>query len=240
MGEAALAVAPEVAMFGGEAAASGVALGAEGAGLFGGLGSFFSGGSSLATYASVGGLALQGASSVLKGEGAKASGEAQAAQYAAEASKARATAASTAASDNFQADRADRAAEFGRIQADLTDTQYRDELTKTLGNIDVIRSAAHISPLSPTTAAIEDRQRELSQRQSGAAALTARAQDTEYTQNAQFLRAAAANALGVGNTSANYSASLGDYAKELGGFNATAYDIDAAAKIAGGLSKAFA
>ena len=239
MGEAA-ALAPEVTTFGADAAASGISVGAESGGLFSGIGDFFTGGSSLATYASVGGLALQGASSVLKGEGAKASGEAQAAQFAAEASKARATAASTAASDTFQADRADRAAAFGKVQADLTDTQYRDELTKTLGNIDVIRAAAHISPLSPTTAAVEDRQRELSGRQRGAAAFTARAQDTEYTQNATFLRAAAANALGVGNTSANYSASLGDYAKSLGGFNAAAYDIDAAAKIAGGLAKATA
>lgn len=102
-------------------------------------------------------------SSVLKGQGEQAAAEYKAAQ-------------------------ADRAAEYGRLQADLTSTNYREKLNTTLGNIDVIRAAAHIDPSSPTTAAIREREGMISDRQRDAAVLTQRAQAADDDASAEFLR----------------------------------------------------
>jgi hypothetical protein len=51
----------------------------------------------------------------------------------------------------MQAERAERAAQFGKLQATLADTTMRENLNTTLSNIDVIRAAAKIDPTSPTT-----------------------------------------------------------------------------------------
>ncbi len=123
------------------------------------------GGGSGAGAASIASLGLSAYSSILKGQGTKAANEAQAA-------------------------RAERAAEFGKLQAELTDTHFREELNTTLGNIEVIRAAGHIDPTSPTTAAIEDRQRMLSGRQRGAALLNIRSQIAEDLSSADYLRKA--------------------------------------------------
>jgi hypothetical protein len=71
----------------------------------------------------------------------------------------------TQAADDFKADRAQRAAEFGQVQATLTDVTMRENLNTTLGNIETIRAAAGIDPTSPTTAALLDRSEQLSDRQ---------------------------------------------------------------------------
>ena len=68
-----------------------------------------------AGVASVAGLALSAGSSVMKGEGEQAAA-------------------------NFKAAQAERAADFGRMQASLTDTDYRERLNTTLANIEVIRA----------------------------------------------------------------------------------------------------
>lgn len=104
----------------------------------------------------------------------------------------------TQASDEVQAQRAERAAEFGKLQASLTDVTMRDELNQTLANIDVIRSAARIDPTSPTTAAIEDRNRLVSDRQRNAALLQINSQIDEDRASARYLRQAGDYALGQG------------------------------------------
>lgn len=96
----------------------------------------------------------------------------------------------TKAADDFQAARAERAAQFGRLQADLTDVTYRDELNKTLANIDVVRAAQRVDPSSPTTAAIEAREQLVSDRQRTAAVLTQRSQAAEDEASARYLRQA--------------------------------------------------
>lgn len=96
----------------------------------------------------------------------------------------------TQAADEMQAARAERAAEFGKLQASMTDTHFREELNTTLGNIEVIRAAANIDPTSPTSAALEDRQRMLSERQRSASALTIKSQIDENEASAKYLRQA--------------------------------------------------
>lgn len=123
--------------------------------------------------ASIVSLGLSAYSSVLKGEG-------------------------TQAVDEAQADRAERAAQFGKVQANLTDTTMRERLNNTIGNIDVIRAAARIDPTSPTTAAIEDRQRTLSDRQRTAALTSINAQVEDDESSAKYLRQAGDFALDMG------------------------------------------
>jgi hypothetical protein len=96
----------------------------------------------------------------------------------------------TQAADNFQADRAQRAAEFGQTQAALTDTTMRENLNATLGNIEAVRSAAGIDPTSPTTAALIDHSTELSDRQRMAAVGSIKAQNAEDLASADYLRKA--------------------------------------------------
>jgi hypothetical protein len=98
--------------------------------------------------------------------------------------------AATQASDEFQADKANEAAKFGRLQADLTDTTSRERLNTTLGNIDAIRAAAHVDPTSPTTSAVEAWQTQISERQRLAASGTQRAQAATDDASANYLRQA--------------------------------------------------
>lgn len=67
----------------------------------------------------------------------------------------------------FEAARSQRAAEIGRLRADQLDTQMREELHTTLGNIDTIRAASNIDYLSPTTAAIKDNETRIADRERG-------------------------------------------------------------------------
>lgn len=96
---------------------------------------------------------------------------------------------------DFQADRAKRAAEFGKVQAELTDTQFREELNTTLANIDVIRAAGRIDPSSPTSIAIGEREREVSDRQRLASVGSIKAQVSEDLASADYLREAGEHAL---------------------------------------------
>jgi hypothetical protein len=121
----------------------------------------------------------------------------------------------TQAADEFQADRAQRAAELGRTQAGLTDVTYRENLNTTLGNIDAIRAAAHIDPSSPTSAALRDYNTMISDRQRMAAVGSIRQQASENEAGAAYLRKA------------------GDYAVKMG-------YLDAGVKIAEGVAKGLA
>lgn len=117
----------------------------------------------------------------------------------------------TKAANEMQADRAERAAEFGRVQVDLSDATMRENLNTTLGNIDAIRAAGRIDPSSPTTAALEDRQRQIGERQRSAAALNIRSQVSEDEASADYLRKAGDYALlqgGIG-AAAGFTGAIG-------------------------------
>lgn len=96
----------------------------------------------------------------------------------------------TKASNDFQADRAERAAAFGETQATLTDTTMRENLNTTLGNIEAVRAAAGIDPTSPTTAVLMDRNTMLSDRQRMAAVGSIKSQAAEDRASADYLRKA--------------------------------------------------
>jgi hypothetical protein len=100
--------------------------------------------------------------------------------------------AATKVADEFQATKANEAAKFGRLQADLNDVTAREWLNTTLGNIDAIRAAAHIDPTSPTTQAVEQWQTQISERQRLAASGTLRAQASADDASAEYLRTAGA------------------------------------------------
>lgn len=120
----------------------------------------------------------------------------------------------TDAADEAQAKRAQRAAMFGKLQAEQSDVKFRDELNTTLGNIEVIRSAAKIDPSSPTSAALEDRQRLLSDRQRTTAGLNIQSQIDQDLADASYLKQAGQFAIG------------------------TSF-LDAGVKIGGGIAKAY-
>jgi hypothetical protein len=90
----------------------------------------------------------------------------------------------------FQADKAERAAEFGRLQSRLTDTTMRQQLNTTLGNIDAIRGAANIDPTSPTTSAIRDWNQKVGDTQRVAKVMSINAQADEDEASAKYLREA--------------------------------------------------
>lgn len=94
-----------------------------------------------------------------------------------------------------QAARAERAAQFGKVNANLTDATMREELNTTLGNIDAIRAFGNIDPTSPTTQAFEDIQSKRSDRQRTAAVLGQRQQAADDEASAQYLRQAGNYAL---------------------------------------------
>lgn len=145
------------------------------------------GAAALAGGSSVASLGLAAAGTIMKGEGEKSA-------------------------DEFRADQAEQAARFGREQADLTDVSMREKLNTTLANIDAIRAAAHIDPTSPTTTAVEEWQRTLSNRQRTAAVVSQKAQASSDEASAKYLR-------------------------EAGDFALTQSYVSAAAGVAGGAAK---
>lgn len=107
-----------------------------------------------------------------------------------------------AAADEFQAAKAERAAQFGKLQAGLTDTVMREQLNTTLSNIDVIRAAAKADPGSIETGFIEDYSSKISDRQRTAALLSIKSQVQEDEASAQYLHALGEDALLRGETNA--------------------------------------
>lgn len=144
---------------------------------------------SAAGASSIAALGLSAASSVMKGE-------------------------ATQASDQFQADKARRAAQFGQLQASLVDTSMRENLNIQLGNIDVIRAAGRVDPSSPTTAAVEDFNRMVGERQRTAQELSIRSQVAEDEASADYLQKAGSYAMLMGGLSAGADV-LGGIGKAL-------------------------
>lgn len=143
----------------------------------------------IAGIVSIASIGLSAMSTVSKGEGEKAA-------------------------DEFKAARAEEAAKFGRLQADLTDTTLREQLNVTLSNIDAIRAGGNIDPRSPTGAAITDRNIAISERQRVAQEASLRSQAASDEASARYLRSA-------------------------GDFALTQSYISAGAGAAGGLAKGF-
>lgn len=121
--------------------------------------------SSLAGPASIASLALTAASDITKGS-------------------------ATQAADTFQADKAERAAQFGELQATLTDKTMLESLNTTLGNIETVRAAAGADPSSPTGAALLQHAEDLGDTQRLATVGSQRGQAAEDLASADYLRKA--------------------------------------------------
>jgi hypothetical protein len=100
------------------------------------------------------------------------------------------------------------------VNSDLAYTGYTEHLNNVLGNIEVMRAAGNVDPTSPTTSAIEEWNRTLSDRQRGAAVLGLQTQAASDEASAKYLR-------------------------EAGGYAQTQGYLGAGIKIAGGLAQAF-
>lgn len=77
---------------------------------------------------------------------------------------------------DFEAERAERAAELGRIKADQTDATMREELHTQLAQIDAVRASANVVTDSPTGDAIKARETQLSDRERQTRLLNIRSQ----------------------------------------------------------------
>lgn len=112
------------------------------------------------------------------------------------------------AGQKWEAEKAKRAAEVGRVQADQIDASYRDELNSTISNIRAIRSASGASVNSPTGRAIEADQEKISNRDRKIDVGSRRMQATQDESDAKFRKSAAKTAL-FGGTAKSIPAFFG-------------------------------
>lgn len=139
-----------------------------------------------------------------------------------------------ASSSEMNADRADRAAEFGKVQASLTGASFTDDLNRTLGQIEVMRAAANTDPSSATGAAVMGAQRDKSDLARRAAMMSQYGQIAEDEAGAKYLRDAAKFSLFQGQTAKDFSVKNAKMVTEYGDYNASrARDAGAAAAKAG-------
>lgn len=108
----------------------------------------------------------------------------------------------TSAADQYQAQRLERAAQYGKVQAVQTSAQGLEKLNVTLGNIEAVRAAGNVDPSSPTTAAIKDRTSFLSERDTGIRVENILAQASQNQSDAAYLRDASDYALTMGEVGA--------------------------------------
>lgn len=118
------------------------------------------------------------------------------------------------AASDFEAERATRAVELGRIKADQTDATMREELSTQLANIDAIRSSANVVTDSPTGMAVKARETELSDRERKTRLLNIRSQVASDEAAATFKRRSGNLSLAMGYIGAG---------AELGGGIGAAY-----------------
>jgi hypothetical protein len=141
----------------------------------------------------IGGMALQGVSTMM---GAK--GEAAGMQY--------------------DAQKADRAAKVARIEADQTQTVLTNELNTTISNIRAVRASTGANPDSPTSRAIIDGETKVSEREQRIRRGNSMMQAAQSEDDARFYRSASKKVLrgaaigaaggfasGVGNLAMSYS-----------------------------------
>jgi len=99
------------------------------------------------------------------------------------------------AAQKWEGEKAKRAAEIGRLQADQIDSQYRDELNSTIANIRSIRATSGASVNSPTGRAIEANQEKISNRDRKIDVGSRRMQANQDDEDAKFRKSAAKTAL---------------------------------------------
>lgn len=104
--------------------------------------------------------------------------------------------------DNYQADVAQRNAQYGQVKADQTSAQMTMRLNQTLGNIDAIRAASHDDPTSPTGAAFRNQQEAIGTGQRATAVGNILAQSEQQESDASYLRSAGDSALLSGDIGA--------------------------------------
>jgi hypothetical protein len=102
-----------------------------------------------------------------------------------------------AAGAKHSAQQATVAGQAARANADATDAYYRDDLTATLANIAAIRASVGLSD-SPTSAAISDENRRVSDNERIAKVAGIRAQASQYADDAKFYQSAAKQYAGLG------------------------------------------
>lgn len=100
-----------------------------------------------------------------------------------------------AAGQKWEAQKAQRAAEVGRVRANQIDATYRDELNSTIANIRAIRASSGASVGSPTGMAIEADQQRISDRDRKIEVGNQRMQANQDEADAKFRKSAAKNAL---------------------------------------------
>ena len=147
-----------------------------------------------AAVTSLAGVGLSAYGSVLKGEG-------------------------QAAGDQYQAERLDTEATYGRLKADQVGAQLTERLNITLQNIDAVRAAARDDPSSPTGQAVRDYQEMIGTRQKTITVDNILAQTQQNEADAAFYRNAASSALLSGNISAG-AAILKGFAPAIGSMGA--------------------
>lgn len=112
----------------------------------------------------------------------------------------------TATADQYQADRLEKAAEYGDLKATQTGAQMTRNLNTVLGNIDAVRAAAGNDPTSPTGAAVRDNQEQIGENQRDITVNNIKAQSEQQRSDAAFYRQASSDALLSGEISAGADA----------------------------------
>lgn len=112
----------------------------------------------------------------------------------------------TATADQYQADRLEKAAQYGDLKAAQTGGQMTRNLNNVLGNIDAVRAAANADPSSPTGAAFRDNQEMIGDTQRSIAVGNINAQTLQQRNDAAFYRQASSDALLSGEISAGADA----------------------------------
>lgn len=108
----------------------------------------------------------------------------------------------TATADQYQADKLERAAEYGDLKATQTGAQMTRNLNNVLGNIDAIRAAANTDPTSPTGVAVRQNQEQIGISQRSTTVNSIKAQASQDRSDAAFYRKASADAMLSGEISA--------------------------------------
>lgn len=167
----------------------------------------------------------------------------------------------TSGQDLMQASQATTAAEFGDLQASMTDAGARRQLSQTLGNITTMRAAGGADFTSPTTAALEGNVTGVSDLNRTAAMASIKGQTAQERAAADYLKQASdfaltqgANARAMGEYNATTAETYGKYnaetTRQYGAYNADAAHslgdtavtlgyMNASTDVLGGLGKMF-
>jgi hypothetical protein len=102
------------------------------------------------------------------------------------------------AADQYQAQKAEVAAQYAKTAATQTDAQMRENLNTQLGNIDAVRAASNVDPTSPTSQAVRDRTAFIGDRSRSIQVGNIMAQASQDEADSQYLNSAGSYALNMG------------------------------------------